>query len=328
MMTMRTVLTCLACLCLMAPASLLAAPTGADSLSSADDERIAAKGKKKKKKKGKKGAEPETPPPPPPDADGDGLPDDSDKCVDAAEDEDGFEDEDGCPDPDNDGDGKADAEDGCPDEAPEGTDADDDGCTDPPPAISPLDVKFELMDGTKVSGRVNRIIAVDEDEPDSDAEEPTGFEVIVNDLDEYETDWSNLRALKSESVKCTEAVDCYSEGVQELGEAPTWECTLKHPTVVTLAETQKKGTHRFLDRKMKRLDFVFETLECEGTSCETVTEDNILSLYFYKLIALEKNEDETGAVTTLQTTLRAVQKRQIKKGTVTPAPVAEPEPEE
>ena len=323
---MRTVLTALACLCLMAPASLLAAPGGAPSLTADDgDERIAAKGKKKKK--GKKGAEPETPPPPPPDADGDGVPDDGDSCVDEAEDADGFEDEDGCPDPDNDADGKPDAADACPNEAPEGTDADDDGCTDPPPVISPLDVDFELMDGTKVSGRVNRIIAVDEDEEDSTPEEPTGFEVIVNDLDEYATDWSNLRSLKSESVKFTEAVDCYSEGVQELGEAPTWECTLKHPTVVTLAETQKKGTHRFLDRKMKRLDFVFESVECDGASCETVTEDNILSLYLYKLIALEKNEDETGAVTTLQTTLRAVQKRQIKKGTLTPAPAPAPEPE-
>ncbi len=325
---MRTVLTCLACLCLMAPATLLAAPTGPEFLSVDDDGRIAAKGKKKKKKKGKKNAEPETPPPPPPDADGDGLPDEGDKCVDEAEDKDGFEDEDGCPDPDNDGDGKADADDACPDEAPEGTDADDDGCTDPAPAIAPMDVKFELMDGTKVSGRVNRIVAVDEDEPTSSPEEPTGFEVIVDDLHEYATDWSNLRSFKSEKVKFTDAVDCYSEGVQELGEAPTWECTLKHPTVVTLAETEKKGTHRFLDRKMKRLDFVFESVECEGASCETVTEDNTLSLYLYKLIALEKNEDETGAVTSLQTTLRAVQQRQIKKGTLTLAPEPEPEPKE
>ncbi len=39
------------------------------------------------------------------DRDGDGIPDDVDKCPDEPEDFDGFEDEDGCPDPDNDKDG-------------------------------------------------------------------------------------------------------------------------------------------------------------------------------------------------------------------------------
>jgi len=73
------------------------------------------------------------PPPPPPvaikDSDGDGIPDDVDKCPNAPEDKDGFEDEDGCPDPDNDKDGIPDATDKCPNE-PEtknGID-DDDGC--------------------------------------------------------------------------------------------------------------------------------------------------------------------------------------------------------
>ncbi len=317
---MRVVLIALTALCLALPAAALAHHHHAD-----DDDRIAAKGKKKKGKKGKKAAEPETPPPPPPDADGDGIPDESDACADAAEDVDGFEDEDGCPDEDNDGDGLADAEDGCPDEAPEGDDADGDGCTDPPPVISPIDAALELLDGTKVSGRVVRIVAVDEDEPDSAPEEPATFDVIVDDVHEYSTSWDNLRALKSEKVKFTDAVDCYSEGVQELGEAPLWECTLKHPTVVTLASAEKKGTHRFLDRKMKRLDFVFdEGMTCEGASCEDIGEDSTVSLYLYKLIALEQNEDETGAVTSLQTRLRAMQKQQIKKGSLTPAPTPEP----
>ncbi|MBI5549010.1 MAG: OmpA family protein [Deltaproteobacteria bacterium] len=48
------------------------------------------------------------------DRDGDGIADDEDKCPDAPEDRDGFEDGDGCPDPDNDGDGVPDGEDGCP----------------------------------------------------------------------------------------------------------------------------------------------------------------------------------------------------------------------
>jgi len=48
------------------------------------------------------------------DTDGDGIPDHSDACVRQAEDFDGFEDGDGCPDPDNDGDGVPDEYDGEP----------------------------------------------------------------------------------------------------------------------------------------------------------------------------------------------------------------------
>ena len=66
------------------------------------------------------------------DADGDHVPDARDKCPLEAEDRDGFEDEDGCPDPDNDKDGVPDAYDKCPLE-PEDRDGfeDDDGCPDP-----------------------------------------------------------------------------------------------------------------------------------------------------------------------------------------------------
>ena len=72
----------------------------------------------------------ERPPKPPVvDTDGDGLEDDSDACPTEAEDKDGFEDEDGCPDPDNDRDGILDAADKCPNE-PEDKDGfqDEDGC--------------------------------------------------------------------------------------------------------------------------------------------------------------------------------------------------------
>ncbi len=67
------------------------------------------------------------------DADGDGIHDslEPDGCLRLPEDDDGFEDEDGCPDPDNDGDQIADEDDRCPNEAPElGRDADEDGCID------------------------------------------------------------------------------------------------------------------------------------------------------------------------------------------------------
>ncbi|MBX3272625.1 MAG: thrombospondin type 3 repeat-containing protein [Sandaracinaceae bacterium] len=68
---------------------------------------------------------------PDPDNDGDGLADAVDPCPDVAEDVDGYQDDDGCPDPDNDGDGIADGYDSCPDE-PEDFDGDrdEDGCPD------------------------------------------------------------------------------------------------------------------------------------------------------------------------------------------------------
>jgi OmpA-OmpF porin, OOP family len=50
----------------------------------------------------------------PRDTDGDGIPDDIDRCPLDPEDKDGFQDEDGCPDPDNDNDGIVDAMDACP----------------------------------------------------------------------------------------------------------------------------------------------------------------------------------------------------------------------
>jgi OOP family OmpA-OmpF porin len=83
---------------------------------------------------------PYTPPPSPPapalvqDTDRDDIPDNVDKCPNEAEDRDGFQDTDGCPDPDNDGDGIADALDKCPDKAEtkNGID-DDDGCPEEDP---------------------------------------------------------------------------------------------------------------------------------------------------------------------------------------------------
>lgn len=66
------------------------------------------------------------------DEDNDGILDTDDRCPEEAEDRDGFEDLDGCPDPDNDQDGFLDEDDNCPDD-PEDKDGfeDDDGCPDP-----------------------------------------------------------------------------------------------------------------------------------------------------------------------------------------------------
>jgi len=70
---------------------------------------------------------------PDPDNDGDTILDKDDKCPNQAEDSDGFQDTDGCPDPDNDGDGVDDSHDQCPDkkETMNGF-KDDDGCPDEP----------------------------------------------------------------------------------------------------------------------------------------------------------------------------------------------------
>jgi OOP family OmpA-OmpF porin len=76
----------------------------------------------------KKAAEPE-PEPEPTDEDGDGIVGAADQCPTEAEDKDGFEDENGCPDPDNDGDGIADGQDQCPTEPETMNQIDDtDGC--------------------------------------------------------------------------------------------------------------------------------------------------------------------------------------------------------
>jgi len=66
---------------------------------------------------------------PDPDNDNDGILDDADKCPGEAEDLDGFEDSDGCPELDNDNDGVLDAEDKCPNEAEDKDGYEDlDGC--------------------------------------------------------------------------------------------------------------------------------------------------------------------------------------------------------
>jgi hypothetical protein len=62
------------------------------------------------------------------DNDGDGVPDDQDKCAKELEDSDGFQDEDGCADPDNDRDGVPDGADKCPTEAAAAAPGAEPGC--------------------------------------------------------------------------------------------------------------------------------------------------------------------------------------------------------
>ena len=77
------------------------------------------------------------------DSDGDGVPDELDRCPVTPEDPDGFEDEDGCPEPDDDGDSFADSIDTCPLEAETlNGNKDDDGCPD----IAPDEDKDGIAD--------------------------------------------------------------------------------------------------------------------------------------------------------------------------------------
>lgn len=73
------------------------------------------------------------------DLDGDGVPDRLDACPAVAEDHDGWQDEDGCPDPDDDGDGIPDADDRCPREAEDFDGWEDgDGCPDHEEHLAPV----------------------------------------------------------------------------------------------------------------------------------------------------------------------------------------------
>lgn len=86
-------------------------------------------------------------PRPPKDRDGDGIYDKDDKCPRKAEDKDGFQDSDGCPDPDNDNDGIKDKDDKCPNKAETKNDYEDnDGCPDekPAPPAEPKERKIDI----------------------------------------------------------------------------------------------------------------------------------------------------------------------------------------
>jgi uncharacterized repeat protein (TIGR01451 family) len=75
-------------------------------------------------------------PSPAADTDGDGLADDQDTCPQVAEDKDGFQDTNGCPDENNDGDTLPDAQDKCPGQAETVNGfQDEDGCPDEAPAV-------------------------------------------------------------------------------------------------------------------------------------------------------------------------------------------------
>ncbi len=127
------------------------------------------------------------------DRDGDGIRDDRDSCPDDAEDKDGFEDSDGCPDLDNDGDGIPDVDDACPlvkedydgdrdeDGCPEGREGDRDGDGIPDDLDACPDVPedfdgFEDSDGCPEPDNDGDGLADEQDLCPNDPEDFDGFE--------------------------------------------------------------------------------------------------------------------------------------------------------
>lgn len=86
------------------------------------------------------------------DDDRDGVPNARDRCLRLAEDEDGFQDDDGCPEPDNDQDGLPDEHDRCPLDPEDRDDHEDsDGCPEPGPGPLTVTVTEERI---QVSDRI------------------------------------------------------------------------------------------------------------------------------------------------------------------------------
>ncbi|MCK4414284.1 MAG: OmpA family protein [Candidatus Eisenbacteria sp.] len=106
------------------------------------------------------------------DNDGDGIPDVDDDCPGRAEDFDGFQDMDGCPDIDNDGDGILDRDDKCPNAAETFNRFEDtDGCPDEAPIEFPmLNINFKFNSaefmGTDPIPALERIAEVLRESPD------------------------------------------------------------------------------------------------------------------------------------------------------------------
>jgi OmpA-OmpF porin, OOP family len=126
------------------------------------------------------------------DSDGDGIEDAKDACPLAAEDIDGFEDTDGCPDPDNDGDGVLDKYDAAP-IVPEDRDGfeDEDGVPDPD----------NDRDG----------IADDSDRCPLDAETQNGFEDDDGCPDDPDTDGDGLSDSKDQCRDQAEDLDAFED---------------------------------------------------------------------------------------------------------------------
>ena len=126
------------------------------------------------------------------DRDDDGLTDDADQCPTAAEDKDGYEDSDGCPDADNDGDTIQDGADKCPAQA-----EDMDG--------------FEDMDGCAEADNDKDGILDDQDACRNEPETKNGFKDQDGCPDEPDTDGDGVPDIKDQCKNEVEDTDGFQD---------------------------------------------------------------------------------------------------------------------
>ena len=220
------------------------------------------------------------------DRDGDGIDDDSDKCIDDPEDKDDFEDTDGCPEPDNDKDGILDArdqckndpedfdgfqdEDGCPedDNDKDGIKDDKDKCKNDPEDFD----KFEDEDGCpEPDNDRDGVLDVKDSCPnepeDLDAFEDTdGCPEPDNDKDGLCDPWVEQRGeQKKYAEKCKGVDKCPLEPENKNGYNDDDGC----PDVMFTCDEFKiadkvnfaTGSHKILPNSFKLLDVVAETMK-------------------------------------------------------------------
>jgi OOP family OmpA-OmpF porin len=135
------------------------------------------------------------------DRDGDGIKDDVDQCPDDPEDQDGFEDVDGCPDPDNDRDGILDVEDDCP-LVPEDKDnfEDKNGCPD---LDNDNDRILDVDDSCPLDPETYNGFEDEDGCPDQGKVQIKGSEIVIMEKVYFETDSAEI---KPESYGILDAV--------------------------------------------------------------------------------------------------------------------------
>jgi outer membrane protein OmpA-like peptidoglycan-associated protein len=130
---------------------------------------------------------PAAPPPPQPaletDGDRDGVPDAQDRCPREAEDDDGFQDDDGCPDRDDDGDGIADAADSCPREV--GV-AEERGCpARPAPAPEPEPAPAPVTAPPPATVELDQVVRFEKNRFALSAEQDSALDELAQQLKEH-----------------------------------------------------------------------------------------------------------------------------------------------
>jgi outer membrane protein OmpA-like peptidoglycan-associated protein len=201
------------------------------------------------------------------DNDGDGVIDVDDRCVDEPEDRDTFQDEDGCPERDNDGDGIQDVADRCPDDA-EDVDGfeDDDGCSD------------EDNDGDGFADKQDRcpndpetVNGVDDDDGCPDTRTTTGPVEAGDRIDLR----GNRIEFTGTSATLTPATRVILKQVASL--VTRGGFSIRIETHVPLG-TKSKNARAIADQKkkdktlsQKRADAIFSALQAEGVPVQQIT---------------------------------------------------------